>query len=139
MDAAAETGLYRLFTVDRRLLYLGIAEDPEERWVEHSLTAQWWPLVTHRTVEWFPDRGTALRAEKLAVQAEAPLFNIQHKVKGNAGSTNPTHTPVRNFRMPDDTYLAAKAAAKAEGVTLTSVLTAALVDYVVENRHLLSR
>lgn len=138
MDPATPTALYRLFTVDHRLLYLGIAEDPDARWLGHAATAPWWPLIVHKTVEWFTDRTAALDAERIAVQNERPIFNVQHKIKGKPGSANPTHTTVRNFRVPDETFLPAKARAEAEGVTLTSVLIDALIAYVEENRHLLA-
>jgi hypothetical protein len=39
-------------------------------------------------------------------------------------------TPLRNLRVPDDLWDAAKAKAEAEGRTMTDVLTAALRRYV---------
>jgi predicted DNA binding CopG/RHH family protein len=42
----------------------------------------------------------------------------------------PRGTPLRNLRVPDDLWQAAKAKAAAEGTTLTAVLVAALRRYV---------
>ena len=44
-----------------------------------------------------------------------------------------THTPVRNVRVPDDLWNAAKAAAEEQGRTVTDVITAALRRFV--ERH----
>ena len=44
-----------------------------------------------------------------------------------------THTPVRNVRVPDDLWNAAKAAAEEQGRTVTDVITAALRRFVA--RH----
>jgi predicted HicB family RNase H-like nuclease len=41
-----------------------------------------------------------------------------------------THTPVRNLRVPDDLWRAAKDKAAREGKTVTEVLIAALRRYV---------
>lgn len=40
-----------------------------------------------------------------------------------------THTPIRNVRIPDDVWGAARAKAAAEGTTVTAVILAALTRY----------
>lgn len=72
--SAERTALYRLYDADGRLLYVGIAQDPEKRWSQHSRTkrATWWPLVARKTVEWFPNREAADAAETIAINNEKP-------------------------------------------------------------------
>jgi predicted GIY-YIG superfamily endonuclease len=40
VDPTERTALYRLRDADGRLLYIGIAKDPERRWKHHSRTAR---------------------------------------------------------------------------------------------------
>lgn len=42
----------------------------------------------------------------------------------------PTITPVRSFRIPDDVYLPALAKAQARGDSLAEIVRTALIDYV---------
>lgn len=44
--------------------------------------------------------------------------------------TKPTHTPLRNFRLDDATWQAAKEKAAAEGTTVSAVLAAYLTRWV---------
>jgi DNA-binding transcriptional regulator YhcF (GntR family)/predicted GIY-YIG superfamily endonuclease len=71
------TALYRLYDVANRLLYIGIAKDPEVRWRGHadSPTSPWWPQVERKEFEWFPSREAADEAETVAIATEQPLHN----------------------------------------------------------------
>lgn len=68
------TALYRFFNADEELLYVGVADDPEERWKAHR-TRTWWPQVVRKSVEWFPCRSDALTAELIAIRTEGPIHN----------------------------------------------------------------
>ncbi|WP_069751626.1 GIY-YIG nuclease family protein [Streptomyces sp. EN16] len=72
------TALYRLFDADQQLLYVGITKDPKKRWRTHAQWARssWWPSVTRKVVEWFPDREAADLAETAAINSEKPLHNL---------------------------------------------------------------
>lgn len=72
----ARTALYRLFDGQDRLLYIGIASNPERRWAEHKNDKTWWPQVKRRTVEWHPSRLVAMTAEARAIKSEQPAHNI---------------------------------------------------------------
>jgi len=72
---AERTALYRLYGASGRLLYVGIADNPERRWGQHSRDKAWWPEVEGRTCEWFDTRGQAERHEREAVQKENPMHN----------------------------------------------------------------
>ncbi|MCL8016877.1 GIY-YIG nuclease family protein [Streptomyces sp. AS02] len=69
------TALYRLYDADDVLLYLGITWNPDWRWGRHKTTKHWAHLVTRRTIQWFPDRSSALAAEKTATAVEKPLHD----------------------------------------------------------------
>lgn len=69
------TAVYRLFDAEDVLLYVGISCNPEARFKQHRTHQWWWPQVAARTIEWRPDRLTALKHEALAIQDEAPLYN----------------------------------------------------------------
>jgi predicted GIY-YIG superfamily endonuclease len=75
-----QTALYRFFNAEGQLLYVGITHRLRHRWREHARTyaATWWPKAASRTVEWYPNRIEAQRAEQEAIKAEAPLYNVMH-------------------------------------------------------------
>ncbi|MFF3654959.1 GIY-YIG nuclease family protein [Streptomyces olivochromogenes] len=57
--------VYRLWTGDGALLYVGSSYDPEERCKQHR-PRPWWPGVTRRTDEWYDTR----------IAREDPLHNV---------------------------------------------------------------
>lgn len=69
------TALYRLYDADDKLLYLGISWNPDARMEDHAKHKHWVHLVARRTVEWYPDRPTALAAEAAATAVEKPLHD----------------------------------------------------------------
>lgn len=79
-DPNGRTALYRLLAANGRLLYVGIASNPDSRWGQHSTNQQWWNDVADRKTEWFPTRAAAAAAEVAAIKTERPMHNIQHAV-----------------------------------------------------------
>ncbi|MEV5314282.1 GIY-YIG nuclease family protein [Streptomyces sp. NPDC052610] len=75
----ARTALYRFRDAAGSLLYLGISSDPDRRETQHARDAAetWYPLVSDRTVTWFDSREEAEAAEKAAIAAERPRFNVK--------------------------------------------------------------
>lgn len=69
------TALYRLYDAQGVLLYLGISWNPDERMKLHALDKHWLHLVTRRTIEWYPDRASALAVEVTATASEKPLHD----------------------------------------------------------------
>lgn len=69
------TCLYRFHDDDGRLLYVGVAYDPDAREKQHRHSQRWAPLIHEREDEWFDTREEALRAETHAIRNESPLFN----------------------------------------------------------------
>lgn len=78
IETKRPTALYRFFSVEGALLYVGIAFDPDSRAKQHAATKSWWGNVdqARTTVEWHPDREAAETAELAAIRAENPLHNI---------------------------------------------------------------
>jgi len=72
------TALYRTFDVGDHLLYLGIANNPRSRLMEHAAWSVWAPHVVRVAVEWFSTRVEAELAERQAISAHRPLFNSSH-------------------------------------------------------------
>jgi predicted GIY-YIG superfamily endonuclease len=76
--------LYRFFDADGVLLYIGITADVPARFKKHRDQKPWWNDVARIAIEQFPDRESVLAAEKRAIKAEQPRWNIQHQVKVRA-------------------------------------------------------
>jgi predicted GIY-YIG superfamily endonuclease len=70
--------LYRFFNPTGELLYIGITNRVPRRLDEHGDDKPWYLEVARVTVEHHTDRHAALRAEKNAIKAERPRYNIQH-------------------------------------------------------------
>jgi predicted GIY-YIG superfamily endonuclease len=68
--------LYRFFDADGVLLYVGITMNPGARWDCHSKGSRWWSRMATMTAVEYPDRYSALAAEREAVKTEHPLFNV---------------------------------------------------------------
>lgn len=101
------TALYRLYDADNRLLYVGIASDPERRWRDHATDRArfWWPLVTKKEVQWFDSRPQAAEAEIEAIRAEDPRHNSQYGLSPMLAllpPSRPDETPRGGAKHPHD-------------------------------------
>lgn len=90
------TALYRLFAADDALLYVGVAEDPEWRWSQHSKEKIWWPQVARKEVQWYPSRDAAEAAEWTAIHEELPTYNLTVSPKLRSPEFTPPPLPVRD-------------------------------------------
>lgn len=70
--------LYRWFDKDDRLLYVGTTNDLGARTAAHGKKSSWTAFSVRSTVEHFPSREDAQRAEVTAIRTEFPLFNSQY-------------------------------------------------------------
>jgi hypothetical protein len=73
--------LYRFYATDDALLYIGITIDPSHRFKQHGSDKTWWHEVARIELETFENRSEVLEAEKLAIKAERPKYNIVHNKK----------------------------------------------------------
>lgn len=73
-----ETWLYRMFDQEGVLLYIGISQDAFVRFSQHTKDKPWIDQVARWEREVYPARKVALEAEKAAIKAEFPLYNVVH-------------------------------------------------------------
>lgn len=78
-----KTSLYRHYSADEELLYIGISVSALSRLGQHEKHAPWFDLISRVTVEHFETRDEALEAERLAIQTENPTHNKHHKLPEN--------------------------------------------------------
>jgi excinuclease UvrABC nuclease subunit len=68
--------VYRCYDAHGALLYIGCTRSLTSRMYSHSLKAPWASDVVKVRAEVYPTRREGLRAEREAIEAEAPLYNI---------------------------------------------------------------
>lgn len=78
------TALYRHFSRDGALLYIGVSMTVTGRTAKHETYAPWFQQIDTIKLEWFGSRSSAMRAEKHAIKTEKPLHNVTH----NKGTNN---------------------------------------------------
>lgn len=71
--------VYRLWSKDGRLLYVGCSLYLLQRMKEHSKTKAWGMDIARANFEWFPNQQSALEAERRAIAAERPEWNVHHR------------------------------------------------------------
>ena len=76
--ADGECAVYRYYDAADRLLYVGIAGNPNLRDEQHRNTSKWHRFQVRREVEWRPTKRAALDAERDAIRSESPVFNLTH-------------------------------------------------------------
>lgn len=91
-----QQALYRFWDADGALLYIGISLDPGKRWKQHRDDKPWWSEVAKVTVEPHPSRPAAMDAERAAIAAERPRYNVVH----NSGIVD--HPEMRRMRELSD-------------------------------------
>lgn len=103
---AARTALYRLYDAEGRLLYIGIARNPDARMRTHRSLKRWWPEVARAEIEWHSDRNGAERAEAACIVAENPLYNILVPGPGGKarGSRARKHVPRVALASPNSEW-----------------------------------
>jgi predicted GIY-YIG superfamily endonuclease len=92
---AVPTALYRHFDKAGTLLYVGVSMTVTGRTARHETYAPWFQQIDNIKLEWFGSRSSALRAERAAIKADKPLYNITHN--GTNGH-DLEECPPRTFR-----------------------------------------
>jgi len=73
----APTHLYRHFDAEGNLLYVGISLSAVARLEEHKAQSkEWFNSIAKVTIERFPTRKLALKAELRAINEENPRYNV---------------------------------------------------------------
>jgi predicted GIY-YIG superfamily endonuclease len=68
--------LYRCYNRKESLLYVGMTNNPEDRFKHHRTHQPWWPYVDHITLQQYATRRELAGAEATAIQDEHPKFNV---------------------------------------------------------------
>lgn len=74
--------LYRLYDKRGKLLYIGISLDAAARLSNHRLERGWWQQVASVRLEQHRTRDAVLAAEKAAIRAERPRYNVAMARRG---------------------------------------------------------
>lgn len=85
MTDPGQTALYRFLDADSQPIYIGITDNIVARFRRHKY-AEWWPLKTRSTIDWYPSRAEAEAAERLAIETESPRYNIRYSTANGIGS-----------------------------------------------------
>lgn len=70
------TWVYRCFSTERHLLYVGIAHDVPRRMAQHAATKSWWDKVDHIFTEQYATRRKALTVESWFITHHNPRYNV---------------------------------------------------------------
>jgi hypothetical protein len=68
--------VYRFYSQGGTLLYVGVADNPRDRFKTHASEKPWWRDVQRKTVVIHRSRMTAEIAEGKAIRSESPLYNL---------------------------------------------------------------
>lgn len=68
--------VYRVWSDEDELLYVGVSMSPTSRIAQHANFQPWWTDVARVTLEHFPTREAAAAAERQAIASENPEHNI---------------------------------------------------------------
>lgn len=77
-DPVVPIALYRHYSKDGELLYVGISKSAPARLAQHMAGSPWAREIARVEIEYLPDRERALEAEREAIQCEKPLWNMAH-------------------------------------------------------------
>ena len=73
---ASAHAVYRMYDRDKNLLYIGKTGHGARRLNEHSEKI-WFPIVAMITLEWHASAAVAADAERAAIRAERPQYNVR--------------------------------------------------------------
>jgi len=76
---SAKCQLYRHFSKDGQLLYVGITDCESRRRAQHKIEAKWFGEIANVEVVEFASRELAAAAERAAIETERPIFNIESR------------------------------------------------------------
>jgi predicted GIY-YIG superfamily endonuclease len=73
------TAVYRAYTADDKLLYVGITDSVYARMAKHQTGSDWWALADYLLVEDYAERREALSRERQLIKQHQPPYNTVHK------------------------------------------------------------
>ena len=94
MSNPERTALYRIYSTEDLLLYVGISKNFGIRWNQHAKKQPWWNEHRRMTVDWYDSRPEARTAETAAIQADGPKYNIAGRIRAKAAPRAVPRPPV---------------------------------------------
>lgn len=79
------TAVYRIFNAENVLLYVGASRNVKDRLSYHSGVKRWWSEAVRYEAEWYNTREEAEHAEAVAINTEAPLYNVMIPAMDGSG------------------------------------------------------
>ena len=107
------TYVYRCYGPDDALLYVGIANDVEQRLANHA-QKEWWRMLRHVETEELPNRIAAKRLETKYIRELSPRFNIAETSR--AARAKPPEVDYKNRK-----WISIKQAAEQIGVNAYTI------------------
>lgn len=92
--------LYRMYGPERRLLYIGLTTNLEDRLADHRSMKRWWEDVVTIEIEHFPTRAGAVEAERRAIIDEVPEHNVTNGYAAPSGWR--PKAPARRRTSPEE-------------------------------------
>lgn len=139
-----KTAVYRAFSEDGALLYLGVSCDPNLRMKTHRSLSRWGASVSSVTFKWYTSRDAALNAEAIGIFTEKPVFNrtgptarlaaiFRPSVKVNMTSKRKSGSKVVVLSVTDEDRAEIKAAAALLRLPLATFMRLAALKLAREN------
>lgn len=88
-----KVALYRHYSANGELLYIGMSGDPERRMREHQCRTDWADGVGRSEIEWFPSRKAAREAESMEIERLSPPWNKLVEKENKSVKSSPPRTP----------------------------------------------
>jgi hypothetical protein len=89
-----------MYDTDSQLLYVGITNNVDQRFTAHAATKSWWTDVDNINLKQYPDRESAILAERLAILSEYPRYNELVTSKPYAASPEKRY-PTTHSKLPE--------------------------------------
>lgn len=122
------TCVYRLRSEDGTLLYIGISNDPDQRFKAHRFEKDWFDDVDHHDLTWYPTRREAAEAEVIAIRAEDPLYNLARSLR-NTSKRDKRLTEKVTIRLTQEEYDALRDWADKHYMTMAQAMRYAVKRY----------
>jgi hypothetical protein len=90
-----------MFNRDGVLLYVGITNNPKERFKTHGELKSWWSEVANITLQHLPSRWHLEAAESDAIKDEGPLYNITRPARARVPPPPRPRCPTCRSPEPD--------------------------------------
>lgn len=89
--------VYRVYSKDGRLLYIGASPSPLNRAKLHSDYKHWATEIDTIKCEWFATKAEAFAAEAEMIRSECPEWNVKHHIspKKTVRSVRPEYGPIK--------------------------------------------